>query len=118
MKIDGKGFKPWLLRYNAQATVCGKNGIIVGGGMLCWGIPYVAGVLALGWQIKPALTSTQMKALLVIWDKAPVCSAHSLCLYISLKKANFPKVWWINFRMKSSHSLSCMNCVFCNTGII
>jgi len=30
MKIDGKGYKPWLLRYHAQATVCGKNGIIVG----------------------------------------------------------------------------------------
>jgi len=27
MKIDGKGYKPG---YNAQATVCGKNGIIVG----------------------------------------------------------------------------------------
>jgi len=30
MKIEGKGYKPWLLRYNGQSTVCGKNGIIVG----------------------------------------------------------------------------------------
>ncbi len=30
MKIEGKGYKP---AYNAQATVCGKNGFIVGPGI-------------------------------------------------------------------------------------
>jgi hypothetical protein len=33
-------------------------------GMLCWSIPYCAGVLALGWQIQPQLTPQQMKNLL------------------------------------------------------
>jgi len=35
-----------------------------GRGGLSWAIPYVAGVLALGWQIQPQLTPQQMKDLL------------------------------------------------------
>jgi serine protease AprX len=37
---------------------CGRGG-------LSWSIPYVAGVLALGWQVKPALSSGDMKELLL-----------------------------------------------------
>ena len=37
---------------------CGRGG-------LSWSIPYVAGVLALGWQIKPSLTPVVMKELLL-----------------------------------------------------
>ena len=35
-----------------------------GTGGLSWSIPYCAGVLALGWQIRPELTSEQMRELL------------------------------------------------------
>lgn len=35
-----------------------------GRGGLSWGIPYVAGVLAMGWQIRPELSPEQMKDLL------------------------------------------------------
>jgi len=31
---------------------------------LSWGIPYAAGVLALGWQARPELTGPQMRELL------------------------------------------------------
>ena len=33
-------------------------------GVICWSMPYCAGVLALGWQIQPQLTPQQMKDLL------------------------------------------------------
>lgn len=36
----------------------------LGRGGLSWGIPYVAGVLAMGWQIRPELSPEQMKDLL------------------------------------------------------
>lgn len=36
-----------------------------GAGGLSWGIPYAAGVLALGWQINPQLTAEEMKQLLI-----------------------------------------------------
>ena len=36
---------------------CGEGG-------LSWGIPYAAGVLALGWQARPQLTGPQMRELL------------------------------------------------------
>lgn len=36
-----------------------------GAGGLSWGIPYAAGVLALGWQINPKLTAEEMKQLLI-----------------------------------------------------
>ena len=36
-----------------------------GSGGLSWGIPYAAGVLALGWQINPKLTATEIKRLLI-----------------------------------------------------
>lgn len=36
-----------------------------GSGGLSWGIPYAAGVLALGWQINPRLTAEEMKQLLI-----------------------------------------------------
>jgi len=35
-----------------------------GRGGLSWGIPYVAGVLAMGWQVRPELSPKQMKELL------------------------------------------------------
>ena len=35
-----------------------------GRGGLSWGIPYVAGLLAMGWQIRPDLSPEQMKELL------------------------------------------------------
>ncbi len=35
-----------------------------GSGGLSWGIPYAAGVLALGWQVNPSLTANEMKDLL------------------------------------------------------
>ncbi len=35
-----------------------------GRGGLSWGIPYVAGVLAMGWQVRPELSPEQMKELL------------------------------------------------------
>ena len=35
-----------------------------GRGGLSWGIPYVAGVLAMGWQVRPDLSPEQMKELL------------------------------------------------------
>ncbi|MFC1601603.1 hypothetical protein ACFL34_04565 [Candidatus Sumerlaeota bacterium] len=36
---------------------CGQGG-------LSWSIPYAAGVLALGWQLRPELSGTQMRELL------------------------------------------------------
>ncbi len=42
---------------NCGYTYCGRAG-------LSWAIPYAAGVLALGWQICPDLTSEQMRDLL------------------------------------------------------
>ena len=35
-----------------------------GQGGLSWGIPYAAGILALGWQARPELTGPQMRELL------------------------------------------------------
>jgi serine protease AprX len=36
-----------------------------GRGGLSWGIPYAAGVLAMGWQVRPDLSAEQMKSLLL-----------------------------------------------------
>jgi serine protease AprX len=36
-----------------------------GRGGLSWGIPYAAGVLAMGWQVRPDLSAEKMKALLL-----------------------------------------------------
>jgi hypothetical protein len=41
----------------------------VGRGGLSWGIPYVAGVLALGWQVNPDLTMDSMELLLKTTSK-------------------------------------------------
>ena len=42
---------------------CGYRYDVQGG--LSWGIPYCVGVMALGWQVAPALTPEEMLALLV-----------------------------------------------------
>ena len=42
---------------------CGYRYDVQGG--LSWGIPYCVGVMALGWQVAPALTNEEMLTLLV-----------------------------------------------------
>ncbi len=70
------GFQPELLdpayihvpaacRTTAQHDDPGRDSYIYWGlGGLSWSIPYCAGVLAMGWQIRPDLTPAQMKELL------------------------------------------------------
>lgn len=48
----------WANREDSQYTYWGVGG-------LSWGIPYAAGVLALGWQLRPDLTPEQMLDLLL-----------------------------------------------------
>jgi hypothetical protein len=53
---------PTCPRTTAEGTstyqYCGRGG-------LSWGIPYAAGVLAMGWQVRPDLPAEKMKALLL-----------------------------------------------------
>jgi hypothetical protein len=52
-------------RTTAEDSDEGEFGYIYWGrGGLSWAIPYCAGVLAMGWQIRPELTSEQMRELL------------------------------------------------------
>jgi serine protease AprX len=48
----------------AEESKKGDFGYIYGRGGVSWTIPYCAGVLALGWQIRPDLTPEQMRELL------------------------------------------------------
>ena len=50
---DGRGVYQGQCGYQ----YCGEGG-------LSWGIPYCAGVLAMGWQVRPDLTPAQMRELL------------------------------------------------------
>ncbi len=50
-----------------------------GSGGLSWGIPYAAGVLALGWQVNPALTADEIKALL--FESAYLNEYNELIIY-------------------------------------
>lgn len=62
---------------------CGRGG-------LSWAIPYVAGVLAMGWQVNPDLTGEQMKNLL--FDSAATTPAGAKIInparFIALVKAS------------------------------
>jgi len=56
---------PSSARTTAEDSDEGEFGYIYWGrGGLSWAIPYCAGVLAMGWQIRPELTSEQMRDLL------------------------------------------------------
>jgi hypothetical protein len=58
-------FVPSSLRTTAEESDEGECSYIYWGrGGLSWAIPYCAGVLAMGWQIRPDLTPAQMKDLL------------------------------------------------------
>ena len=48
----------WVNQGDSQYTYWGVGG-------LSWGIPYAAGVLALGWQLRPDLMPEQMLDLLL-----------------------------------------------------
>ena len=54
---------------------CGYRYDVQGG--LSWGIPYCVGVMALGWQVAPALTNEEMLALLVS-TAAPTADGASM----------------------------------------
>jgi serine protease AprX len=59
-------------RTKAEEYVKGQCGYQYGGrGGLSWAIPYTAGVLAMGWQVRPDLSAEQMKNLLL-------ASAHEI----------------------------------------
>ncbi len=62
---DGRILVPCSPRTTAEEYVKGECGYqYCGEGGLSWSIPYCAGVLALGWQARPALTAQQMHELL------------------------------------------------------
>jgi len=62
--------RSWILvpcspRTTAEEYIMGEFGYQhCGQGGLSWSIPYCAGVLALGWQVRPDLDTTQMRELL------------------------------------------------------
>ena len=58
-------FVPSSPRTTAEEYIKGQCGYqYCGEGGLSWGIPYCAGVLAMGWQARPDLTPAQMRGLL------------------------------------------------------
>ncbi len=57
---------PCSLRTVAEEYIEGEPSFqYTGVGGLSWGIPYAAGVCALGWQVNPELSAEQMKSLLL-----------------------------------------------------
>jgi serine protease AprX len=63
--IIGKILAPASPRTTAEEYEKGKFGYqYCGRGGLSWAIPYCAGVLALGWQVRPDITPEQMRELL------------------------------------------------------
>jgi hypothetical protein len=63
---DGLLLAPVSRRTTAEARRDEPDGYIYWGrGGLSWGIPYVAGVAALGWQVNPNLTAEEVKGLLL-----------------------------------------------------
>jgi len=65
MHFPGKILAPSSRRTTAEEKEKGEEGYIYWGrGGLSWSIPYVAGVLAMGWQIRPDLSPDTMKSLL------------------------------------------------------
>jgi serine protease AprX len=68
--VQGGGYTDLILaitspRTQAEVYEPGKFGYqYMGRGGLSWGIPYCAGVLAMGWQIAPKLTKDEIVALL------------------------------------------------------
>ncbi len=64
-RMDGVIFAPTSYRTSAEAYSSGHNSYqYTGQGGLSWGIPYITGVLALGWQVDPSLTNEEIIALL------------------------------------------------------
>ncbi len=62
---SGRLLVPCSPRTTAEEYVQGECGYqYCGQGGLSWSIPYCAGVLALGWQVRPELGATQMRELL------------------------------------------------------
>jgi serine protease AprX len=58
-------------RTKAEEYAKGQCGYQYGGrGGLSWAIPYTAGVLAMGWQVRPDLSAEQMKSLLLASARA------------------------------------------------
>jgi serine protease AprX len=65
MYRSNKLLTPCSIRTTAEHYEKDKTGYqYTGRGGLSWGIPYAAGVLALGWQINPDLTAARAKELL------------------------------------------------------
>ncbi|MHB9027898.1 MAG: S8 family serine peptidase [Candidatus Latescibacterota bacterium] len=63
--ISGKILVPASPRTTAEEYIKGECSYqYTGVGGLSWAIPYCAGVLAMGWQIKPGLTPQEMRDLL------------------------------------------------------
>ena len=67
MPVDeNKIYVPTSPRTTAEEYMEGDFGYqYTGRGGLSWGIPYCAGVLAMGWQVRPELSGEEMKAILL-----------------------------------------------------
>lgn len=58
-------FAPCTFRTTAEEYRAGKESYqYTGRGGLSWSIPYVTGVMAMGWQLKPSLSGVEMKKIL------------------------------------------------------
>jgi serine protease AprX len=67
--MPGRIFIPTSRRTTAEEYSLGADGYqYTGVGGLSWSVPYLAGVLALGWQIRPELTGEEM--LQIVFDTA------------------------------------------------
>ena len=65
-KTSKEIFVPTSPRTTAEEYTEGVFGYqYTGRGGLSWGIPYCAGVLAMGWQVRPELSGEEMKAILL-----------------------------------------------------
>ncbi|SMC40534.1 S8 family serine peptidase [Papillibacter cinnamivorans] len=64
-RMDGVVFAPTSARTTAEEYSAGHESYqYTGQGGLSWGIPYIAGVLALGWQTDPSLSNEEILSLL------------------------------------------------------
>lgn len=62
---EGEVYVPTSFRTTAEEYEKGDCGYqYTGQGGLSWGIPYATGVLAMGWQVNPALTGEQLRNML------------------------------------------------------
>lgn len=74
IQLDGSIFVPTSFRATAEQYSANHNSYqFTGQGGLSWGIPYAAGVLALGWQVDQSLTNEEIIKLL--FDSAYIDSS-------------------------------------------